>query len=105
MTDYHHYAIAELTWDGKFLQDHLLAKDRLKQPTRMAVGQHSVYVVNEGKGEILQFAIRSATTGIEHAVLGEEYLALKEYGKAAAELAPISDPGLVPATIAQRSAR
>jgi len=97
VTDYHHDAIAELSAEGQFRQDHLLAKERLQQPTRMAVGQHALYVVNEGKGEILQFAIRSATTGIEHAVLGEEYLALREYAKAAAELALAVRLGYAPA--------
>jgi tetratricopeptide (TPR) repeat protein len=86
VTDYHYYAIAEYTSDGRFLQDHLLAKERLIQPTRMAVSRQALYVVNEGKGEILQFAIRSATTGLEHAILGEELLALREYTKAVMEL-------------------
>lgn len=87
VTDYHHYAISEFSRKARFLDDHLLAKERLRQPTRMAVGQHSLYVVNEGKSEILQFAIRAATTGLDHAILGEEYLALREPALAAAELA------------------
>ena len=46
VTDYHHYAIAEFSREGRFLVGHLLAKERLKQPTRMAVSQHALYVVN-----------------------------------------------------------
>lgn len=46
------------------------------RPTRFTLQGDHLWLIDEGREELLRFALRTAVTGLEHALLGEEYLAL-----------------------------
>jgi len=48
----------------------------LRRPTRLARHEDHIWLIDEGRQELLQFDLRWATTGWEHALLGEEYLSV-----------------------------
>lgn len=51
-------------------------KSLLRKPTRLALQGDQIWLIDEGRQELLQFDLRWATTGLEHALLGEEYLSV-----------------------------
>lgn len=64
-------------------------KSLLRKPTRLVLQDNKIWLIDEGRQELLQFDQRWAITGLEHALLGEEYLsvnlpeaALQEFDKA-----------------------
>lgn len=64
-------------------------KSLLRKPTRLALQDNKIWLIDEGRQELLQFDQRWAITGLEHTLLGEEYLsvnlpeaALEEFNKA-----------------------
>jgi tetratricopeptide (TPR) repeat protein len=76
ITDSFNSTILEFTSDGDFVREHVLSKRSLQQPSKMAMSSDRLALLNEGKDQILVFTLRSALSGIDHAVLGEEYLAV-----------------------------
>lgn len=53
-----------------------LYESLLQTPTRLAVAEDRLWLVDEGRQSLLGFRIRDAESAWEHAILGEEYLAL-----------------------------
>lgn len=62
--------------NGKLVQNFLLVKPLLLRPTSLAIRGHDLWLVDEGKKVAYRFTIRTAVTGLEHQILGEEYLVL-----------------------------
>jgi tetratricopeptide (TPR) repeat protein len=51
-------------------------KSLLQKPTRLALHDDHIWLIDEGRQELLQFDLRWAITGLEHTLLGEEYLSV-----------------------------
>jgi tetratricopeptide (TPR) repeat protein len=64
-----------------YLYEHLL-----RRPTRFTFQGDSLWLIDEGLQELLQLTLRTAVTGLDHALLGEEYLALNLFVPALQEL-------------------
>jgi len=84
--------------DGHFIREYILYKDLLHAPIAMCIHGDTLYVVN-AIDQILEFRMRYAHTGIEHAVLGEEYCALGYYDCAADEFKKALSLGYDPAEV------
>lgn len=74
---------------GQQLRRFFLSEPYLEHPTAIAYGADEVWMVDSGKESVIRFKLRQAESGIEHSVLGEEYLifdlphhAVKEFEKA-----------------------
>lgn len=79
--------------NGEHESRFVLAEPHLLRPTNISIYQNDLWVVDEGKKAILHFEIRKAATGIEHAILGEEYLAMDHPASAADEFKKASAAG------------
>jgi len=62
----------------------------LRSPGRLALADGRLWLIDEGRQELLRFALRRARTALEHRLLGEEFLSLGLYRQALAELARVA---------------
>ncbi|MDD3473691.1 MAG: tetratricopeptide repeat protein, partial [Syntrophaceae bacterium] len=85
MTDSLGPSILALSFDGKRVQRFALAEHLLQHPTDLALHENDLWVVDEGKKAISHFSVKSASTGLDHALLGEEYLAANYANEAVKE--------------------
>lgn len=58
----------------------------LRSPGHLHIHQNSLWLVDEGRQELLRFRLRRAQTPLQHRLLGEEFLSLDLYGQALTEL-------------------
>jgi len=65
----------------------------LRSPGRFALANGRLWLIDEGRQELLEFALRRAQTALEHRLLGEEFLSLGLYRQALAELARAGGDG------------
>ena len=72
-------ALYKFTADGRFVQEYVLYKPLLRQPSQLTLQGEHLWVVNAGAKQILHFRVLQARTGVEHALLGEEFMALGPY--------------------------
>ena len=63
-----------------------LYESLLQTPTRLTATADRLWLVDEGRKAVMQFRLRTAETAWEHALLGEEYLALSLHEAALREL-------------------
>jgi len=77
-------AIQVYSTDGNFIHEYVLYKTLLHSPLAICADKQTVTIAN-AIDQVLKFRIRSANTGIEHAVLGEEYCVLGYYGRSSKE--------------------
>lgn len=63
-----------------------LYESLLQSPTRLAVSGTHLWLLDEGRKSVLRFQARTAESAWEHAILGEEYLALGQHDPALQEL-------------------
>jgi tetratricopeptide (TPR) repeat protein len=63
-----------------------LYESLLQTPTRLTSTADRLWLVDEGRKAVMQFRLRTAETAWEHALLGEEYLALSLHEAALREL-------------------
>jgi sugar lactone lactonase YvrE len=61
---------------GRFL----LYEQLFRTPTSFAFQTNDLWLIDEGRKELMHFVVRSASSGLEHALLGEEYLVLGYFG-------------------------
>jgi tetratricopeptide (TPR) repeat protein len=76
----------KFTADGRFVQEYVLYKPLLRQPSQLMLQGEHLWVVNAGAKQIRHFRVRQARTGVEHALLGEEFMALGHYKQAVTTL-------------------
>jgi tetratricopeptide (TPR) repeat protein len=93
MTDAQGPSILAYRPDGKVWQRFLLVEHLLQRPTDLALRGNDLWVVDEGKKAVLHLGVKTASTGLEHALLGEEYLAFNFAGEAAGEFEIASTKG------------
>lgn len=96
--DFLNNAIQTYDEDGNFIREHVLYKYLLRSPLALCVCNKKLYVVN-ATDQVLEFAIRYATTGIEHSLLGEELFALGYYQQAIGEFKKAIDLGYASAEV------
>lgn len=72
-----------------------LYESLLQTPTRVAIAADRLWLIDEGRQSLLGFRIREAVSAWEHAILGEEYLALGLDQEALDELGHARALGLV----------
>gem|GEM_PF-5122193 len=77
--------IQTLSRTGRQIQRFVLAEPYLEYPVAIAWGQNEIWVADAGHHCVLRFRLRRAVSGIEHAVLGEEYLVCGHAGRANTE--------------------
>lgn len=77
-------AIQVYDTDGNFIHEYVLYKRLLHSPLAICADMQTV-TIGTAIGQVLKFTIRFANTGIEHAVLGEEYCVLGYYGRSSKE--------------------
>jgi tetratricopeptide (TPR) repeat protein len=70
-----------------------LYEKSLRSPGRLALANGRLWLIDEGRQELLEFALRRAQTALEHRLLGEEFLSLGLYRQALAELARAGGDG------------
>jgi len=61
------------------LQRFYLYESLFRSPTRFAIQDDRLWLIDEGREELLHFTLRTAETALEYALLGEEYLVLGYY--------------------------
>lgn len=64
----------------------VLYEDLFTEPTRVAVADGSLWLIDEGRKVLYRYRIRKAVTGLEHRLLGEEQLAVGAFESALATL-------------------
>ena len=84
--DYLNNTLHEFDNTGRFIKEHILAKEFLKQPSSIIFNNNNVYIINEGNDEILQLELKHAESSIEHELLGEWYFIKGFYKEAIQEL-------------------
>jgi len=77
-------AIQVYDTNGDFIREYVLYKRLLHNPLAVSADEHTVTIAN-AIDQLLRFRIGCANTGIEHAVLGEEYCLLGYYGRSSKE--------------------
>lgn len=77
-------AVQVYNTDGNFIHEYVLYKRLLHNPLAICADEQTVTIAN-AIDQVLKFTIRYANTGIEHAVLGEEYCLLGYYGRSSKE--------------------
>lgn len=71
---------------GLILKQYLpLYQSLFRTPGRLRIVAGELWLIDEGRQELLRFRLRFALTGMEHKLLGEEYLALGLYQNAQRE--------------------
>ena len=58
----------------------------LRSPTRLRIANGELWLIDEGRQQLLRFALRRADTPLQHHLLGEELLSLGLYADALSEL-------------------
>lgn len=86
ITDYLNNALYQYDNTGNLIRDHLLIKEFLEQPSAITFREDTLYIINKGKNEILQFELKYAVNGIEHELLGERFFEKGLYHEAIPEL-------------------
>ena len=66
------YLSSDLEIAGHFL----LYEHLFRTPSSFAFQGSNLWLIDEGRKELMHFVVRSASSGLDHALLGEEYLAL-----------------------------
>lgn len=69
-------AILAYDASGRLIQDFLPVRPLLLRPTSLTIRGSDLWLVDEGKKVVYRFTVRTAVTGMEHQILGEEHLAL-----------------------------
>jgi tetratricopeptide (TPR) repeat protein len=60
----------------------LLYEHLFRTPSSFAFQGSNLWLIDEGRKELMHFVVRSASSGLDHALLGEEYLALGYFAPA-----------------------
>ncbi len=83
------YFSSDLKPEGRFpIYEHLFV-----QPAGFTFRNNDLWLIDEGRKELMHFVVRSAVTGIEHVLLGEEYLALGHFQLALREIEAAKEMG------------
>lgn len=94
LTDTSGRRIFAASGDLKSAKRFRLYESLLQTPTRLTATADRLWLVDEGRKTVMQFRLRTAETAWEHALLGEEYLALSLHQAALRELKIARDLGL-----------
>lgn len=86
LTDTSGRRIFAVSGDLKSAKRFRLYESLLQTPTRLTATVDRLWLVDEGRKAVMQFRLRTAETAWEHALLGEEYLALSLHEAALQEL-------------------
>jgi hypothetical protein len=95
MTDSQTPSILAFGSDGNMRQRFFLVEPLLLHPTALASKGDDLWVVDEGRKSVLHFRLQRVSTGLEHALLGEEYLATNHAREAADQFKSASALGML----------
>ncbi len=86
--------------DLKPTQHFYLYEPLFRSPTHFAFHADQLWLVDEGRQSLLRFRLRTASSALEHALLGEEYLAVDRPGQALDEFQSAGKLGLASSELA-----